>query len=134
MNHLLALLGYIVASFVTQALSHFVLFKAHYDAVPWIKTDPVFAFGITSMIVQGLILSYVYSKSAFRTGNLFDAVKLSWLFGAFLVSYIALGEAAKYAVPDMASWIGVEILAGAVQYTLAGFFLAFAHRGALQPA
>jgi hypothetical protein len=133
-QHSLAVLGYIVATFVTQAASHFVLFTQHYAAVPWIKPDPVFAFGITSMIVQGAILSFVYSRSAFNSGRLFDAITLSWLFGAFLVSYIGLGEAAKYAVPDMASWIGVECASGAVQFTLAGILLALAHRGAARIA
>jgi hypothetical protein len=118
------MLGYIVATFATQATSHFLLFKDHYAAVSWIKADPVFALGFMSMIIQGAILSLVYSKSQFRTGAIGGAVKLSWLFGAFLVSYIALGEAAKYAVPAMSTWI----MSGCIQFTLAGLLPALAHR------
>jgi hypothetical protein len=59
---------------------------------------------------------------------LFESVKVAWLFGLFLVSYIALAEAAKYSVPNISEWIGVEFLVGFVQFTLAGTFLGLAHR------
>ncbi len=59
-----------------------------------------------------------------------DAVRFAWLVGAFLVSYIALGEAAKYNVPSIPSWIAVEVGVGFVQFTLAGLFLGLAHRAA----
>ena len=59
-----------------------------------------------------------------------SAVRLAWLFGAFLVSYIALGEAAKYTVPSIPSWIAVEVGVGFVQFTIAGLLLGLAHRSA----
>ena len=127
-RHILAVIGYIVASFATQATSHFLLFREHYAAVPYMKSEPVFALGITSMIIQGIVISVVFANSRFSGKTLFDALKLTWLFGVFLVSYIGLAEAAKYAVPSIPSWIGVEFLAGAIQFTLAGVFLWLAHR------
>lgn len=127
-KHILTVLGYFVATFASQATSHFLLFKQHYAEVTYMKPEPVFALGFTSMILQGTILSVVYSRSKFATKSLFDAVKLAWLFGLFLVSYIGLAEAAKYTVPDMASWIGVEFFVGFIQFTLAGTFLGLAHK------
>jgi hypothetical protein len=45
------------------------------------------------------------------------------LFGAFLLSYIALAEAAKCSVPSVLGWITVEVVVGFVQYaSLALFF------------
>lgn len=126
-KHTMSVVGYIAATFITQAASHFVLFKAHYAAVSWIKPDPVFAFGFASMIIQGAILSFVYGYSTFKTRGLAGAICLAWLFGAFLVSYIALGEAAKYVVPSMGAWIGVETLSGVIQFTIAGLLLWLAH-------
>lgn len=125
--HLLAILGYVAATFATQTVSHFLLFKDHYAAVPHVKAEPIFALGFLSMVIQGAVLSFVYVNSRFRVGSLFRAVQLAWAFGAFLISYIALAEAAKYAVPSVAGWIGVEILVGALQFTLAGVALWFAH-------
>ena len=127
-RHLLAIIGYVVATFATQALSHFVVFKAHYDAIPFNAPSPIFVLGLASMLVQGAILSGVFVQSTFRERGMIGALGLSWLFGAFLVSYIALAEPAKYAVPNIGTWMLVEVVAGAVQYTLAGMALYFAHR------
>lgn len=126
----MAIAGYVVATFATQALSHFVVFKAHYDTIPFNTPSPIFALGLASMLVQGAILSWVFVQSSFRDGAMIGALGLSWLFGGFLVSYIALAEPAKYAVPDIGAWVLVEIAAGAVQYTLVGLALYFAHRRA----
>jgi hypothetical protein len=84
--------------------------------------------GIVVDGIQGSILSYVFAGSRFDTGRLKDAIVLSWLFGAFLVSYIALAEAGKYTVPSVTSWIAVEAGVGFVQYTLIGALCALAHR------
>lgn len=48
--------------------------------------------------------------------------------GAFLVSYIALDEVAKYMVPSTASWIAVELGAGLIQYTVFGLLLGLVYR------
>ena len=127
-RHVFAVLGYIVATFATQATSHFLLFPEHYAAVSYMESEPVFALGVTSMVIQGIVISVVFANSQFSGKTIFDALKLAWLFGAFLVSYIGLAEAAKYAVPSIPSWIGVEFLSGAIQFTLAGVFLWLAHR------
>ena len=129
-RHILSVLGFMVASFFTQATSHFVIFTQHYAAVPIMRADTIFPLGITVMIIQGAILSYAFANSRFVGRSLMDAVCFAWLFGAFFVSYIALGEAAKYNVPNIPSWIAVEVGVGFVQFTLAGLFLGLAHRAA----
>ncbi len=126
-KHILTVLGYMVASFATQATSHFVLFAQHYAAVPYIKSPPIFALGFLVMIIQGSVLSYVFANSRFAGGSRMDAVRFAWLFGAFLVSYTALGESAKYSVPSIRAWIAVEAGVGFVQHTLFGILLGVAH-------
>jgi hypothetical protein len=127
-KHALAVLGYIFATFLSQATSHFLVFKQHYAEVSFEKPEPIFALGFTSMVIQGIILSFVYANSKFATDSFFDSLKLSWLFGLFLVSYIGLAEAAKYPVPNILSWIGVEFFVGFIQFTLAGIFLKLSHK------
>jgi hypothetical protein len=127
-KHILSVLGYIVATFAVQAISHFVVFAQHYSGISIIKPEPNFALGFTSMIIQGAVLSYIFARSRFNDGSMKGATIVAWLFGAFLVSYIALAEAGKYNVPSVASWIAVEALAGFTQYTLVGICLGLAHR------
>ncbi|MGQ0534032.1 MAG: hypothetical protein ACT4OF_15275 [Caulobacteraceae bacterium] len=127
LRHAVSVVAYIVATVATQAVSHFWINAAHYAAVPYIKPEPIFALGIASMVIQGAVLSYVYANSRFGENGLKGALLLAWLLGDFLVSYIGLAEAAKYAVPSVASWIAVEVLTGAAQFTLAGLLLWLAH-------
>jgi len=47
---------------------------------------------------------------------------------AFLVSYVALGEAGKYTVPSVGTWVVVEVIAGCGQFTLFGLLLWLVHR------
>ncbi len=126
-RHILSVLGYVIATFATQATSHFVIFRQHYAAITHLKAEPIFALGFATMIIQGSVLSYTFANSRFAGRSWMDAVRFTWLFGAFLVSYIALGEAAKYSVPSIPAWIAVETGVGFVQYTLAGLFLGLAH-------
>ena len=126
-RHTLAVLGYIVATFFTQAMSHFVIFTQHYAAVPIMRAETIFPLGFATMIIQASVLSYVFANSRFAGGSRMDAVRFAWLFGAFGVSYAALGEAAKYNVPSIPSWLAVEAGVGFVQYTLFGILLGLAH-------
>ena len=52
------------------------------------------------------------------------ALLFAWGAGVFLVSYLALVEPAKYAVPSVGAWLAVEAGAGFVQFTLFGLLLA----------
>ena len=127
-KHVSTVVAYLVATFATQALSHFVLNVEHYAAVTFMRAEPIFAFGVASMVIQGTILSYLYSRMAAPHRSIGHAVGFSWLVGGVLVSYIALAEPAKYVVPDVASWMAVELLAGFVQFTVFGVLLAFVYR------
>ena len=80
------------------------------------------------MVVQGTVFGLLFpvfngGRPTIRNGLLF-----SWTLGAFLASYIVLGESGKYAVPSIASWIRVELLAAAAQFTLFGVLLGLVHR------
>lgn len=127
-KHVLAVVAYLVATFVTQALSHFVVNKAHYAAVAYLRPDPIFPLGIAAMLIQGSILSYLYLRLGDQQRSFRHAISFGWVTGGFLVSYIALGEAAKYAVPAIGSWITVEATAGLAQFTLYGLLLGFVYR------
>ena len=132
-KHVLTVLGFIVATFGSQGTSHFFLFTKHFADVTYMRPEPIMPLGFLVMTLEGTILSFIFVNSRFSTKSLFDAVKFSWLIGLFLVSYIAFTEPAKYAVPDIASWIGVELLVGFIQFTLAGVFLGLAHGARRSP-
>jgi len=127
-RHVWSILGYVIATFAVQGTAHFALFAPHYAAIGIMRTQPSFALGFASMLIQGLILSVVYVRSRYAAEAPLGAVKLAWLFGLFLLSYIALAEAGKYAIADVPAWIAIESCTGLVQFTLIGIFLWLAHR------
>jgi len=127
-KHFSAVLAYVVATFATQAVSHFGVNAAHYAAVTYLRAQPIFALGVLSMLIQGSIMSYLYAQLPQSGRSIGHAVLFAWLVGSILVSYEALAEAAKYDVPSVASWIAVEVATGFVQFTLYGVLLGWVHR------
>ena len=133
-KHILAVLAYIVATFATQAVSHFVVFSEHYAEVTYMRHEPVFQLGILAMLVQGIAFSYLYSRTVSAGRSLFDALRFGWIVGGVLVSYIAFAEAAKYNVPDTSSWLATEIGSGFVQFTIYGVLLGLIYARFAHPA
>jgi len=119
----LIVLAYVVATFATQAASHFAVFKAHYAAFAFLRPEPVFALGILSMLIQGSVLAVVDARLG-PPKSVGEALRFAWLAGALLVSYVALAEPAKETVPSLGAAVGVEALAGFVQFTVFGLLLA----------
>ncbi len=124
----LTVLAYVLTTFLVQGTSHFALNAGYYAGIPIMRDDPIVPFGLGAMVVQGLIFALLFpvfnrGPSPVRNGLLF-----SWAVGAFLASYVVLGEAGKYAIPSISSWVTVELAAAAVQFTLFGLLLGLLHR------
>ncbi len=124
----LTVLAYVAATFGVQGASHFAVFAAHYAAIPIMRAEPVIAMGLGSMLIQGVLFALLFPAFQRGSGAVWDGVKFSWALGGFLASYIVLGEAGKYAIPSIASWIAVEGSVAFVQYTLFGVLLGLIHR------
>jgi hypothetical protein len=131
----LTVVAYVLTTFAVQGTSHFAINAEHFASIPIMRAEPVIAFGITSMVVQGLIFAWLYPIYAGNTSSLRNAIGFSWLIGGFLASYVVLGEAGKYAIPSISNWMAVEVAAAFVQFTLFGVWLGLIHRpGATSPA
>lgn len=120
--------AYVLTTFAVQATSHFVINADHFAAIPIMRAEPLVPLGIASMIIQGLIFAWLYPVYAAGASSVRRGIAFSWMIGGFLASYIVLGEAGKYAIPSVRSWIAVEASAAFVQYTLFGVWLGLIHR------
>ncbi len=125
---LLTVLSYLVATFAVQATSHFAINADHYRSISIMRTEPMFALGLTSMVIQGLLFAALFPVFNREGSPMRNALFFSWAIGLFLASYIALAEAGKYAVPSIGSWVTVETVAAAAQFTLFGVLLGIIHR------
>lgn len=120
--------AYVLTTFAVQGTSHFAINADHFAAIPIMRAKPMIPLGIASMVIQGLIFGWLYPVYANGESTVRKAIGFSWLIGGFLASYIVLGEVGKYAIPSVSSWIGVELSAAFVQYTLFGVGLGLVHR------
>jgi len=124
----LTVLAYVLVTFGVQGASHFALFADHFAAIPIMRAEPVIAMGVGSMLIQGTLFALLFPTFQHGSNAVWDGVKFSWALGGFLASYIVLGEAGKYAIPSIPSWIAVEGSVAFVQYTLFGVLLGLIHR------
>jgi hypothetical protein len=93
--------------------------------VSFLRPEPIFAFGLLAMLVQGVVLTVLYRQHASAGSSVARGWKFGLLVGAFFVSYSVLVEPAKYAVPAITSWMLVETMAGVVQFSAFGVALGF---------
>jgi hypothetical protein len=119
--------AYVVATLAVQAVSHFGINAGHYASVSFMRPESIAALGILASLIQGGVLAYLFPRVSLPGSTMTQAVTFAWLSGAILVSYVALVEPAKYAVPSVASWIAVEFSAGLVQFTIFGLLLGAIH-------
>lgn len=122
-NIILGTVSYILASFLVQFISHFVINTAHYASISFMRAEPLMYLGLFTMLLQGIVLTFIYLKWANGNFNLKQGIVFGWLIGLFFVSYPALVEADKYSVQNIAEWVAVEGSAGAVQFTIFGLLL-----------
>ena len=126
-KHLLSTLAYMVGTFAVQATSHFAVNREHYASVSFMRPEPIFALGILSMVLQGGILSYLYSSSAGKSPDWKSGLRFGLLAGVFFVSYPALAEPAKYQVPSVGHWMTVESIVGLIQFAVFGVLVGWIH-------
>ena len=124
----LTVLAYVVTTFGVQGASHFAINAGHYAAIPIMRAEPVIPMGLASMLIQGVIFAVLFPAFARSVVTVWDGVKFSWALGGFLASYVVLGEAGKYAIPSIPSWIAVEGSVALIQYTVFGVLLGLIHK------
>ena len=125
---LLTVVAYVIATFGVQGASHFAINADHYAAISIMRPDPVIPMGVGSMLIQGTIFALLFPTFNAGGSTIRNALVFSWTIGGFLASYIVLGEAGKYAIPSIPSWMLVEGSTAAVQFTIFGILLGLVHR------
>lgn len=117
----LFLLAYLVVSFALGAVWHMVLFKEYYKKLAIYSNieKPRFSFGLSSMLLQGIVFAYVY-----------PLIASPWLFGVglffLLVSFLVFAEAGKQNATSLSGFVLVQTAFSLVQtiiVTLAFFLL-----------
>ena len=126
-KHILSVVAFLIVSFAAQGLSHFVINAEHFAAVTFMRAEPIIPLGLFVMVLQGAMLSLALQAWRGGSAKVADGLSVACLFGAFLVSYIAIVEPSKYVVPSILDWFLVEASVGAVQFAVFGVVLGAIH-------
>ena len=126
-THSLAILAFVLVSFIVQGTSHFLVNSDHFTSIGFLRTEPIMPMWLAVMVLQGVILSVSLAYLRPSGATIRDGLRVSISFGLFLAAYIALVEPSKYQVPSIPAWIGVEATASTVQFLVYGILLGLIH-------
>lgn len=127
---LLAVLAYLVPTFLTGFVWHLVAFHDIYVRLNLYRPDPIIPLGLGSMIVQGLIFAWAYPRlfDTTRSAWVNSAVRAALVFAALSWSFTTIAVAAKYPMTSIGDYVLIETLFTAVQFALVAPLMALAWR------
>jgi hypothetical protein len=128
----LGALGYIVPTFIWGYLWHLVFFPDVYETFGvYTRKNPIILMGLGSMIVQGIILAWVYSlTSGPRSAHpMRSAITFNLVIGLFFISGTVLALAAKAEIAHLTAWFGYNLAFSAVQFLMSGIAFGLVFRG-----
>ena len=130
-HYFLATGAYIVVTFILGFVWHLVLFKKTYQRLGIFSRidDPIIPLGLTAMILQGLVLAYLYPHIFTGGPFLSEGLRFGLLMGLFIASSAVFAEAAKQRVTSLPIWLALESAYYLIQFGLSGIAIAFVYAG-----
>ena len=129
----LSVLAYVVVSFILGFSWHLIIFKDLYHSFgAYTRENPIFAFGVGSMVIQGVILGYLYPF--FNRGGqpVLTGIRFGLLMGAYMWSVTVLAFAAKTEVNSLATFFTLSTLFHLIQFVIAGALIGWVYGPALR--
>lgn len=126
---ILTALAYIIPTMILGYIWHLVVFHKLYDSLGiYNREEPIILLGFFSMIIQGLIIAWLYPFYAKENSTIPNAIKFSLVLGLFLFSVSTLANAAKINVTSMTDWLLIQTVFHLLQFSVAGLFIGLVHR------
>lgn len=118
----LACVAYLVIVMVVATVWHLGLFWDVYVAAG-MREQPLFQLGIASMVIQALIVAYLYPRCTLTGAPITRGLKFGLLIGLLMGSYGALAEAGKYDVGPVGRFVFYEGVFFLLQYSIVGMVI-----------
>ncbi|MBY0471542.1 DUF1761 domain-containing protein [bacterium] len=118
---ILSTLVYSIVTMIHGFTWHFNFFPEVYAQLGiYNREPPVIPLGFASMIIQGIILAYLYPRY-YRGGTpVKEGIKFGLIMGFFLFSISTLANAAKIQVSSMSTWLAIQSAFHLIQFVVAG--------------
>lgn len=130
--YLLAMLAYLVPTFITGFVWHLVIFHDVYTRLDLYRPDPVIPLGLASMFIQGPIFAWAFPRLFDTARNAWakSAVRAGLLYAALSWSFTTVAVAAKFPMTSIGEYVLIESLFTTVQFALVAPLMALAWRRA----
>lgn len=128
---LLAVLAYLVPTFITGFVWHLVAFHDTYVQLNIYRPDPIIPFGFGSMLVQGLIFAWAYPRLFSTSPDTWirSACHAGLVFAALSWSFTTIAVAAKHPMSSVSAYFLIETGFTLLQFLLVAPLMAWAWRG-----
>ena len=132
-RRILAVISYIVLSMAIAYPWHWIWFHDAYQAMGAVtRPEPNVPLGMMAMLMQGLVIAYLYPLY-YRGGNpIVEGVKFSMIIGLVVYSIMGPATAAKMNINPIATFLAYHTVFQVIQFLVTGVALG-AIFGRLQP-
>ena len=128
MQILFGTLAYIIVTFPLAVLWHMKIFRTKYMAWEYFGEDVKPILGLSSMVVQGVVLSYGYSVLNVAHASLFSGIFYSLVMGLFLWSVHVLATMGKSSKVRHFEFFAMETVYLAIQFVIYGALITYIFR------
>jgi hypothetical protein len=123
---LLAILAYVIPTFPLGYLWHLTVFKDYYHELAVFRTDIIIPFGIASMVIQGIVWAFIYSRLFTEERVIAGTAKFAALAFPVAWSFLVLVPAAKMHMASVQGFVQIETAFTAIQYLVVSPLIALA--------
>ena len=124
----LALLAYLVPTFILGYVWHLKLFAEYYRDLGIYRPDVIVPFGFLSMLLQGWIFAAVYLRLEERPTELSSGLRFAAAAALLSWTFTTLAVAAKHPMTSVSRFVLIETAFTVVQFLLVGPLLALSVR------
>jgi hypothetical protein len=119
-HHSLAILAYLVPTFVLGFVWHLVLFKDYYESLAIYRTDLIIPLGFASMLVQAVLFAWIYDRMFATAPSSVTLLVLKYaILGGFLSwSFTTLAVGAKNIMSSAPRFMVIETAFTIVQWLM----------------
>ncbi len=118
---LLATLSYFVLTMALAYPWHLIWFHDVYKEIGAVqREEPIMILGMSSIVIQGLVIAYLYPMY-YKTGNpIYQGIKFSLLMGLMVYTVMVFANAAKFLIEPVSTFLIYGTAFSLLQFTVTG--------------
>jgi hypothetical protein len=116
-------LAYTLITFTLAVVWHILLFEEKYKAFGYFQGEPSFLLGFVTILIQGVVLSFLYPFVNFTGSGSVRGLKYSLLIGVFFWSSHVLAFIAKQIIQSPIGFVAMESFYLLLQFGIYGVLI-----------